>query len=108
MRNRVRVLGGGVKEELTATLEFIDTTFDLESELPEDSNQCRGKDVAETISAALSETGYEAEIFEEDWGWLALYKLTDGGECTSESTLGATLMTRPASGSILALAVDLS
>ncbi|MCP5325323.1 MAG: hypothetical protein H7A09_03215 [Oceanospirillaceae bacterium] len=58
-----------MKEELSYTIEFIDSRFDLKSELPEDSNNCYGKDVAIKIRSLLNQEGLKSEVTEEGWGW---------------------------------------
>ena len=74
------MLGVSVREELTATIEFIDPSFDLSSVLPAESNQCYGMDVAEMIRGALADRGYTPDVIEENWGWAVTGKVGGDGQ----------------------------
>jgi hypothetical protein len=60
---------------------FTSDRFDHSSELPPEANagnQFYGRDVAEFISSGLTERGLDASFFDEDWGWQAHGRRTDG------------------------------
>jgi hypothetical protein len=63
-----------------AWFRFTSDRFDHTSELPPDSNagnRFYGRDVAEFITAGLTEHGLDASFIDEDWGWQAHAKRAD-------------------------------
>jgi len=67
--------------EHAAWFKFTSDRFDHTSELPPDANagnRFYGRDVAEFITAGLTERGLEASFLDEDWGWQAHAKRPDG------------------------------
>ena len=67
--------------EHAAWYAFTSDRFDHSSELPPDANagnQFYGRDVAEFISSGLTERGLDGSFFDEDWGWQAHGRRTDG------------------------------
>jgi hypothetical protein len=60
---------------LSASLMFRSERFDYKSELPDEynaGNRFYGKDVANFLSANLTEQGFESDYLDEDWGWVVL------------------------------------
>jgi hypothetical protein len=80
----------------SASIRFKTERFEYKSQLPEDynaGNRFYGKDVAEFLSASLTEQGLTSDYLDEDWGWLvfnqkgfspefelAIYNLAEHGE----------------------------
>jgi hypothetical protein len=67
--------------EHAAWFAFTSDRFDHSSELPPEANAGNpfyGRDVAEFISTRLEERGLDASFFDEDWGWQAHAKRSDG------------------------------
>jgi len=66
--------------ENAAWFRFTSDRFDHTSELPPDSNagnRFYGRDVAEFITAGLTERGLGSFFIDEDWGWQAHAKRAD-------------------------------
>lgn len=75
---------------------FKSERFDYKSDLPAEynaGNRFYGKDVADFLSAKLTEQGFSSDYLDEDWGWLifsakggasefevAVYNLAEHGE----------------------------
>ena len=60
---------------------FTSDRFDHSSDLPLEANagtRFYGRDVASFVTAGLGERGLDASFFDEDWGWQAHAKRTDG------------------------------
>ncbi len=54
-------------------LRFHSEKFDYKSELPSNynaGNRFYGRDLAEELSKALTESGHAASCYDEDWGWV--------------------------------------
>ena len=67
--------------EDAAWFAFTSDRFDVSSELPPDTNagnRFYGRDVAEFVSDGLAERGLDASFLDEDWGWQAHGRRTDG------------------------------
>jgi hypothetical protein len=67
--------------EHSAWFAFTSDRFDHASELPPEANagnQFYGRDVAEFISEGMAERGLDASYLDEDWGWQAHAKRSDG------------------------------
>jgi hypothetical protein len=87
---------------LSIALSFTSERFDYQSDLPEDynaGNRFYGKDVAEFLAERLSESGFQSDYMDEDWGWLvfsargttpdfevAVYNLTENEESNQPGT----------------------
>ncbi len=69
-----------MNELLSYTYEFIDTRFDLTSELTDDSNQCYGEDVAKHLYQLFKNDYKNTEIVEEDWGWSVIFDAENDNE----------------------------
>ncbi len=67
--------------EHAAWFTFTSDRFDHSSELPSDANagnRFYGQDVASFVAAGLSKRGLETSFLDEDWGWQAHAKRSDG------------------------------
>ena len=66
--------------EHAAWFAFTSDRFDHSSELPAEANagnRFYGRDVAECISARLTDRGLDASFLDENWGWQAHAKRPD-------------------------------
>jgi hypothetical protein len=67
--------------EHAARFAFTSDRFDHSSQLPPEANagnRFYGRDVAEFVSAGLTDRGLDGSFFDEDWGWQAHGKRPDG------------------------------
>jgi hypothetical protein len=67
--------------EHSASFAFTSARFDHASDLPPEANagnRFYGRDVAEFVSDGLAERGLDASFLDEDWGWQAHARRSDG------------------------------